>query len=73
MDKLTKLVANGRCPNANCDLDGDIQETETTYSDEGWVSIGWECDCGAEWHINYQPCSVVIDVKPNNYKQIEEE
>jgi len=42
---FAELVADGRCPNKNCDLGGDIEEKATHYDGNGHVIISWECNC----------------------------
>ena len=70
---FAELVADGRCPNKNCDLGGDIEEKATHYDGNGHVIISWECNCGTCWDIEYKPIQVKVTDKPKNYIQNEEE
>jgi len=73
MDKLTEMLADGMCPNANCDLGGDIELTATDYDGCGNIVMRYKCDCGCKWKIILEPVSSSVYHKPKNYQQIESE
>ncbi len=72
MDKLIEMLSDGMCPNANCDLGGDIELTATDYDGCGGITMHYECECGSKWKIEYGPIGCSVYKKPKNYEQIKE-
>lgn len=59
--ETVREIADGKCPNKNCQLDGDIEEKQISYESDGIVKITFEChDCDTEFTITYLPQSVDI-------------
>lgn len=69
--EFTRRVADGECPNSNCDKGGDVEEISQDFSDFGDLSIVYKCDCGTVWKLNFSVTECIVQQKPKGYKQIQ--
>jgi lysyl-tRNA synthetase class I len=69
--KIIKKVADGYCPNANCDLDGDIEQIKTEYEHNGEMTVHYKCSCGTKWYLKYEAYAINVFTQPDNFKLIE--